>query len=63
MVGSVGPRLISTLSRILLSLYSSKVRDIIKSFPLDMIGISVPASSVSLGMLLKVNKFKQLTMF
>jgi len=40
--------------RILLSLYSSKVRDIIKSFPLDMIGISVPASSVSLGMLLKV---------
>jgi len=40
--------------RILLSFYSSKVHDIIESFPRDMIGISVPASSVSIAMLLKV---------
>jgi len=40
--------------RTLLSFYSSKVRDFIKSFPQDIIGISVPASSASLAMLLKV---------
>jgi len=40
--------------RILLSFYSSTIRDIFKSFPADMVGISVPVSSVSLTMLIKV---------
>eukprot|EP00092_Neocalanus_flemingeri_P007542 GFUD01008140.1.p1 GENE.GFUD01008140.1~~GFUD01008140.1.p1 ORF type:complete len:304 (-),score=91.93 GFUD01008140.1:149-1060(-) len=40
--------------RIFLSLYSRLVSDILKSFPTDIVGISVSASSVSLAMLLKV---------
>eukprot|EP00092_Neocalanus_flemingeri_P007543 GFUD01008141.1.p1 GENE.GFUD01008141.1~~GFUD01008141.1.p1 ORF type:complete len:306 (-),score=94.59 GFUD01008141.1:146-1063(-) len=40
--------------RIFLSLYSKLVSNILKSFPTDIVGISVPASSVSLAMLLKV---------
>eukprot|EP00092_Neocalanus_flemingeri_P000544 GFUD01000578.1.p1 GENE.GFUD01000578.1~~GFUD01000578.1.p1 ORF type:complete len:324 (+),score=102.93 GFUD01000578.1:51-1022(+) len=40
--------------RILLSLYSKLVSGILKSFPTDIVGISVSASSVSLAMLLKV---------
>jgi len=40
--------------KILLSFYSSMIGDIFKSFPADMVGISVPVSSVSLSMLIKV---------